>query len=158
MGYMRLGNCRIREKDGHKKSIFDKVNEIKEDLRTLFPEIDDSRYINMLSRCRRKYRGVLYKGKIGKVLKLPVEFRFKDELSASELILYDYLLKNKLNPCTTYRWFIATRIPDDIKEKLSLGQISTKKAMEISANRKRVRESNLGLLMMEELRTIVRGL
>jgi len=32
------------------------------------------------------------------------------------------------------------------------------KAMEISANRKRVRESNLGLLMMEELRTIVRGL
>ena len=158
MGYMRLGNCRIREKDGHKKNIFDKVNEIKDDLRTLFPEIDDSRYIKMLSRCRRKYGGVLYKGRVGKVLKLPIEFRLKDELSANELILYDYLLKKKLNPGTTYRWFIATRIPDDIKEKLAQGQISTKKAMEISANRKRVRESNLGLLMMEELRTIVRGL
>jgi len=103
MCYMRLGNCRIREKDGHKKSIFDKVNEIKEDLRMLFPEIDDSKYIRMLSRCGRKYRGVLYKGRVGKVMKLPVELRMRDELTSNELILYDYLLKKKLNICTTYR-------------------------------------------------------
>lgn len=158
MSYMRLGNCRIRDKDGHKKNIFDRVNEIKADLRKLFPEINESEYIRMFSRCRRKYRGVLYKGRIGKVNKLPVELRMRDELTANERILYDYLMKNKLNPCTTYRWFIATRIPNDIKDKLAKGQITVKKAMEISANRKRVRESNQGLLMMEELRNIVRGL
>ena len=158
MSYMRLGNCRIREKDRKKKNIFDKVNEIKRDIRRTIPEVDEYRYINMLSRCRRKYRGVLYKGRIGNIKKLPVELRLKDDLTVNERILYDYMLKNKLNPCTTYRWFIATRIPDDIKEKLGKNLISTKKAMEISANRKRVRESNQGLLIMEELRTIVGGL
>jgi len=155
---MRLGNCRIRDKDGHKKNIFDRVNEIKRDLRRLFPEIDESEYIRMFSRCRRKYGGVLYKGRVGNVRKLPVELRMRDELTANEKILYDYMLKNQLNPCTTYRWILATRIPDDIKDKLVKGLITVKKAMEISANRKRVKESNHGLLMMEELRTIMGAL
>ena len=158
MSYMRLGNCRIRDKDGHKKNIFDRVNEIKIDLRRLFPEIDESEYIRMFSRCRRKYSGILYKGRVGNVRKLPVELRMRDELTANEKILYDYMLKNQLNPCTTYRWILATRIPNDIKEKLVKGMITVKKAMEISANRKRVKESNQGLLMMEELRTIMGAL
>ena len=80
------------------------------------------------------------------------------ELTQTELILYDFLLRNKYNPSTTYRWFLASRVPDDVKQKLEKGQISVKKAMEIAYNRKRVRESNFGLLMMEEMRQIVRGL
>jgi len=159
MGYMRLGNTRIRDRrTGKKLNIFQRVEEIRRDIKEIMPEVDPSRYIPMFSRIRREYRGVLYKGKVGVVRKLPMELRLKDELTANEKILYEYLLKNNLNPCTTYRWFIATRIPEDIKEKLAKGQIGYNQAMHISANRKRVRESNMGLLVIEELKTIVGGL
>lgn len=158
MGYMRLGNHRIREKGRVKKSIFDKINEIKSDLRRIIPEVGEAGYIKMFSRCSRFYTGKLYKGRVGNVMKLPVDLRLKEDLTANERILYDYMLKNKLNPATTYRWFLAVRIPDDIKEKLEKNQLSAKVAMQISANRKRVKQSNQGILMMEELRTIVRGL
>jgi len=80
------------------------------------------------------------------------------KLTNNESILYEFLLRNNLNPSTCYRWFIATRVPEDVKDMLCKGKLSIKKAMQISANRRRVKESNKGLLMMEELRTIMRGL
>jgi hypothetical protein len=57
-----------------------------------------------------------------------------------------------------YRWFIATRIPSDIKYKLSKGQISYKTAMKISSNRRRTKNSVDGLMLMEEIRNIVQKL
>jgi len=158
MGYMRLGNYRVRENGKKKKNIFDKVYEIKSDLRSILPEVEESKYIRMFSRCNRYYMGRLYKCRVRNKKDLPVDLRMKDDLTANERILYDYLLKNKLNPTTTYRWVLAVRIPDDIREKLEKNLISARNAMEISANRKRVKESNQGILMMEELRTVVRGL
>jgi len=82
----------------------------------------------------------------------------RKQMTKAETILFDYMLKNNLNPSTTYRWMIACRVPTDIKEKLAKGQISFRKAMQISANRKRVRESNTGLLMVEEINNLVRSL
>ncbi len=68
------------------------------------------------------------------------------------------MLKNNLNPSTTYRWMIACRVPADIKSKLAKGELSYKKALQIAGNRLRVRESNTGLLMIEEITNIVRSL
>ncbi len=152
MSYDRIGNTRVRQ-NGKKINIFDKVSEIKKDIKEILPEIEGDRLISMLSKirtyCAHKKKGVPV-GRNG--LK---GFR---SLTQNERILYEYLLKNNLNPSTTYRWFIATRIPTDVREMLEKGKISVKKAMQISANRRRVRESNSGLLMMEEIRTIMRGL
>ena len=151
MSYDRIGNWRIRE-HGQKVDIFQKVTEIKQQLKEIMPEIEGDKLIAMLSHCRNYYGGKLYYGRRDSPNRKP------RELTQNERILYDFLLRNKLNPGTTYRWFIATRIPSDIKEKLIKGQISQKKALQISANRRRVKESNAGLLMMEEIRTIMRGL
>jgi len=147
---------KIRE-NGHKRSIFDKTKEIKEQLNQILPEIQGSRLISMLGHCRRHYEGNLYYGRRAKDKK---EKKDKKPLNLTEMekVLYDFLIRNKLNPSTTYRWFLATRVPEDIKDKLRKGQISYKKAMEIAYNRKRVRESNIGLLMLEEIRIIIRGL
>ena len=79
----------------------------------------------------------------------------KRELTTNEKIVYDYMLKNKLNPSTTYRWFIACRLPSDVKDKLQKGQITFKKAMLINDNRKKSKMSNNGLLMMEEITNII---
>ena len=152
MSYDRIGNTKIRE-NGKKRSIFDKVNEIKNCIKEILPEVEGDKLISMLSKIRtylaHKEKGVPL-GRRG--------WKGYRKLTNNEAILYEYLLKNRLNPSTTYRWFIATRIPSDVKDKLVKGQLSVRKAMQISANRRRVKESNLGLHMLEELRTIVGGL
>ena len=152
MSYDRIGNVNVRDK-GKKRSIFDKVNEIKEDLKRIIPEVEAHRIIPILSKIRtyvaHKKKGVPI-GRKG--------FRGYRKLNAVESVVYEYLLKHGLNPSTTYRWFIATRIPGDVKDKLEKGTVSYKKAMEISANRRRVKESQKGLLLLEELRGVVGGL
>lgn len=153
MSYERIGNHKIR-KNGKKISIFDAINHIKTDIKSILPEIEDDRLIPMMSHCRRYYEGNLHYGRRSNSenLKKP------RDLTSNERILYEYLLGNSLNPSTAYRWFLATRIPEDIKKNLEKGQISCKKAMEISANRRRVKESNSGLLMMEEINNIIKSL
>ena len=160
MSYQRLGNTRIRFKTvrdgkivGRKRDIFDKVNEIKRDIKAILPEIKSDELIGMLSRCRNYYFGNLHYGRRG-----PENKKRKRELTINERILYDYLLKNNLNPSTTYRWFIATRLPQDIREKLAKGKIGQKQAMQIAANRRRTKNSTEGLLMMEEIRSIIQKL
>jgi hypothetical protein len=146
-------NYRIREK-GKKINIFDKINQIKKDIKALLPEIEDDRLLIMFSHTRRYYEGKLYYGRRTNLENL----ERKRELTEAEKIVYDYLLKNKLNPSTAYRWFLACRVPSDVKEKLVQGRLSYKKALQISANRKRVRESNTGLLMVEEINNIIQSL
>jgi hypothetical protein len=151
MSYDRIGNTRVRD-NGKKVCIFTKVRTIKEDLKALLPEVKDDGWIAIFSHCRNFYRGNLHYGRRGSKTERP------RELTEVEKQVYDYLLKNNLNPCTTYRWMLAVRIPDDIKTKLAQGRISHKKALHIAANRKRVKNSNQGLLLMEELKAVFRGL
>ena len=151
MSYMKLGNYQIRE-NGHKRSIFDKTNEIKSELKKLFPEVESDGWISIFSHVRNYYRGNLHYGRRNSKNKKP------RELTPIERQVYDYMMKKELNPCTTYRWFLATRIPEDIKTKLAQGKISHKRALLIASNRKSNADSNRGLLMLEELRTIFRGL
>jgi len=146
-------NRNIRE-NGYKRSIFDKVHEIKEQIKKILPELDGSRLMQMLCHCRQQYEGKLHYGRSN----VPENWKKKRELTEAERLLYDLLLRMNLNPSTTYRWFLASRVPSDIHEKLTKGLISQKKALEIAANRRRVKESNTGLLMMEEIRTIMRSL
>lgn len=153
MSYDRIGNYRIRE-NGRKRSIFDKVNEIKQHLKEIIPEIKSDELIGILSRCRAYYEGKLHYGRRN----VPDNKQMKRELTANERIVYEYLLKSKLNPPTTYRWFIATRLPQDVRERLAKGQIGQKQAMKISADRRNVKQSNIGLLMMEEIRNSIQKL
>ena len=153
MSYDRIGNTNIRE-NGRKRSIFDKVNEIKQHLKELIPEINSDGLIIILSHCRAYYEGKLHYGRRN----VPENLQRTRALTTNERIVYEYLLKSKLNPSTTYRWFIATRLPQDVREMLSKGQIGQKKAMEISANRRRDKTSQIGLYMMEEIRGIIKRL
>ena len=146
-------NKQIRE-NGKKINIFDKVNRIRKDLKSLLPEIEDDKIIHMFSHIRNFFYGNLHYGRRN----VPENKRRKRKLTNAETILLDYMMKNNLNPSTTYRWMIACRVPADIKDKLAKGQISITKAMQISANRKRVRESNTGLMMIEEINNILKSL
>jgi len=146
-------NHRVRY-NGKKIAIFDRINFIKKDLKELIPEVEEEKFLSMLSHIRNFFYGKLHYGRRAE----PKNLQRKRELTANEQIVLDYLLKNKLNPSTTYRWFIACRIPSDLKEKLTDGKISYRKAYAIASNRKKSRLSNTGLLMMEEINNAVRSL
>jgi len=83
--------------EGKKVPIFDKINRIKKDLKELIPEVEEDKFLAMLSHIRNFYYGKLYSGRI-----INPE-RKKKELTANEKLILDYLLKNNLNPSTTYR-------------------------------------------------------
>ena len=160
MSYDRIGNTRIREKFvrdgtlvGRKRSIFDKVSEIKQDIKTIIPELKDDKLIPLFSKIRTYY---LHKKK-GIPLGRKGSKGYR-KLTKVETLVYEYMIKHNLNPSTTYRWFIATRLPQDIREKLAKGQIGQRKAMEISANRRNTKNSVTGLLMMEEIRSVIQKL
>jgi len=146
---MNFNNARIREK-GKKRNLFDKVNEIKEHIKTFFPEIGSDKILAIMSHCRRFYEGNLHDGR-DSCSKKP------RPLSHNERLIYSYLRKNNLNPSTVYRWFLAARIPADIRSQLARGVISQKKAFQLSANRLRNRISREGLFMMEEIRQIIKN-
>lgn len=146
-------NHRIREK-GRKINIFDKVNRIKKNIKSLLPEIEDDKLLPIFSHLRAFYEGHLHYGRRG----VPENRKRKRELTETEKIVYNYLLKNNINPSTSYRWLLACRIPSDIKSKLANGELSYKKAIQIAGNRLKTIESNTGLLMMEEINNIVRSL
>ncbi|HZX44084.1 MAG TPA: hypothetical protein VFF28_00215 [Candidatus Nanoarchaeia archaeon] len=80
------------------------------------------------------------------------------DLNEREMFLYDKLLKYGYNPSTVYKWFLLTKVPEDIKGRIKRQEISQKQAFRMSFNRKRVKEVNLGFQLMEEARAAIRGL
>ena len=140
--------------EGKKIPIFDRINRIKKDLKELIPEVEEDKFLSMLSHIRNFYYGKLHYGRRA----VEENLQKKKELTINEKLILDYMLKNNLNPSTTYRWFIACRLPSDLKEKLQQGKVSFKKAVLIADNRKKSKLSNTGLLMVEEVNNIVRSL
>lgn len=135
-------------------SQMDKVVQLKKDFKTLLPEIEQERYIQMLGhiywyhRNKREYRERI-RGKFGKLR----------ALTQAEIIMLDFLLKNNINPKTIYKWFMVCRLPEDIQTKLRNNEItSVVEARKIATNRMRQRDSNAGLLMLEEINGVIKSL
>ena len=146
-------NKNVRYK-GKKVPIFDRINRIKSDIKELLPEIEEDKFLSMMSHVRNYFYGNLHYGRRG----IPENIKRKRELTANEKIILDYLLKNELSPATTYRWFIACRMSSDIVDKLQKGKLSFRRAFLIADNRKKSKLSSTGLLMMEEINSIVSSL
>lgn len=73
--------------------------------------------------------------------------RRKEPLNEREMIVYDALNKEELNPSTVYSWFLATRAPVDIKLRYRKGKITSQQIVRFGRNeveKQRCRESNPG--------------
>jgi len=125
-------NKNVRYK-GKKIPIWDRINRIRNDLKVLLPEIEEDKFLLMASHVRNFFYGKLHYGRRG----IKENIEKKRELTKAEKVLLQYYMKNNLNPPTTYRWFVACRLPSDIKAKLQKGQVSFKKAMLIADNGKK---------------------
>lgn len=135
-------------------SMMDKTILVKRELKSLLPEIEEDKYLHMLSHLcnfdkNKKQYWTRDSRKKTRTLRC---------LTSAEIVFLDYLLKNNLNPKTTYRWFLVSKLPEDIKDKLKKGFISVSQARKVATNRLRQRESNEGLSMMVDIQEIVRCL
>lgn len=136
-----------------KVNIFSVVNGIKKDIKQQFPELEIETIMGMLSRIRKYHIQNLTHNKGKKP-----RGRRSTKLTPLEMVFYDYLLKKGLNPSTTYLWFLACRVPEDVKNKVERGDLSCKEAIKIYNNRKRNKISNQGVMLIEEINEIIRGL
>ncbi len=57
--------------------------------------------------------------------------------------LYNFLVENSYNPYTVYRWLLLERIPEEIKWQLKNKQISQKRAVRLSVQRRKETENSL---------------
>ena len=93
------------------KTIFDKVSNIKHIIKEVLPETDESELTSQL-RVIAKWH---YKKK-------------KTILTSEQAKLYELLINKGYNPDTVYKWFLLTRSPFELRDKLKLKLISQKKA------------------------------
>lgn len=134
-------------------TMLDKVIQIKKDFKTLLPEIEQDKYIGMLCHVAYYLNRKEYRSRNGRKKTYKVKL-----LTEAEKVMLDYLLKNNLVPITVYRWFRVSKVPEDVMHKLRKGQLSVKEAIRTGTNRLRHRESNQGLVMLDEIQNIVASL
>ena len=96
MSYWKMKNVNIRE-NGKKRNLFDKVNELKQKIYMLMPEIDGEKLIIIMSHIRRDYEGNLFYGRHGKTNK-------KVELTHTEHLIKELLLKEGMNPLSRFNF------------------------------------------------------
>lgn len=90
--------------------VFEKVSTFRKLVKTIFPEIEDSALIEMLREVSTWH------------------YSKKGMLSQDHVKLYELLMNNSYNPNTVYKWFLLTRSPFELREKLKLNIISQREA------------------------------
>lgn len=135
--------------------MMDKVILIKRDLKILLPNVEQYKFLYMFSHLS----GIHPNGKQYWSRNIRKKTKKPKNLTEEEKILLDYMLQNELNPKTTYKWFLVSKMPEDIQDRLRNNQIkSVTEARKIAMNRKRVRQSNTGLMMLDEIKNIIESL
>lgn len=122
-----------------RESVFEKVDRYKEILRPVICGKIDSEVKIMLCHCRH-YR-------IGR----------DKSLTKDERILYDFLLKNNLNPHNVYEKFVLLEAPEHIQKLLREKKIGIREAQSRSYASKRQIDSTESEEFMNEIRKIIGG-
>jgi len=79
-------------------------------------------------------------------------------LKEKELMIYEILIKNDLNPSTVYKWYCLTRTPQDLQQRIRSGKINQKQALRMTLNRRREKEMGLAMQVLTEGRDVIRRL
>ncbi|OIO63014.1 hypothetical protein AUJ83_01910 [Candidatus Woesearchaeota archaeon CG1_02_33_12] len=130
--------------DWVRKDVFEKVVLVKGIVKSTIPkliEVDDEELKLMFSHLAHYHRD-----------------DERNTLNETELILYDTLIRNDVNPATVYKWFCLTMMPNDLFHQLGTGRISQKRALMLNAKRRRDKEIAMGLEIMEIVRETMRRL
>lgn len=77
------------------------------------------------------------------------------KFSGVEQKVYDYLKDLGLNPQRVYKWFLSSRLPEDLKTSLLSGKISQRKAISLARNKEFSKELDITWRLMDLIRKTV---
>ena len=123
-----------------RKSIFDRLNDVKEIAKKNDPMWDED--ILKLLRSLSKYH---YNKK-------------KYMLLGPHKIIYNTMIKQGILPDTAYKWALLENIPEEIKHQLEQGLIGQKKAKRFAHQRKRCVDTALHIDIKKRGLMLIRGL
>ena len=109
-----------------RKSIFTELDSVRNKLFLRFPQVEKYDFCRLMGKL-----GVYHYNKR------------KFFLLGLEKDLYNFLIENSYNPYTVYKWLLLEKIPEDIRFQLNERQISQRKAIKLSMERKRETDSEL---------------
>ncbi len=120
-----------------KGTVYDKLRGLKDRLKMDFSEISAEDLFRICSKLATWH----YPKKRTKAMML----------SKNETMLYEFLLNNRFNPSTVYKWMLASSTTEDIQKKLMCGKISQKSAMSRAKPFKTLNQTEAKLLYQIKL-------
>ena len=79
----------------------------------------------------------------------------KEPLTEKEMLVYDLLLREDINPETAYEWVLATKGDDEVNRKLESKEISQKQAIRLTRNNEEMLRVNKSLSILKECRKLL---
>ncbi len=141
----------------NKTNLLSRTSKVVNDLKGMFPELalTGEKLIPLLARCRRKYEKNLFYGRQN----VPENRRRQRRLTATEQVIYNWLIQEGYNPSTLYRNFLAVwRVPSDLKNQMKEGKISQTLALELAQNRKARVDFGNAQIFLDEFVEVCRGM
>lgn len=95
---------------------------------------------------------------VGSVIRRCSDYQYGriKKISDVEQKVYVYLKSLGLNPQRIYKWFLSSRLPEDLKASLLSGKISQRKAINLARNKEFGRELDVTWRLMDLIRKTVR--
>ena len=121
----------MNSEDMH-KSFVDKLKSLRKKLAVRFPDMDMQDFNEIMAKIAHYHYN-----------------KQKFLIVGESRKIYNFLIEEKLNPFTVYRWLLLERVPDDIRFRLKQREISQKKASKIAYERKHETKEELTSTIFE---------
>ena len=80
--------------------------------------------------------------------------RRNEPLTEKEMLVYDLMLREGLNPHTVYSWFLAAKAPSDVEQRLKEGKISIQQAQKLGRNEVLKEQARKGIEFLRDCRNL----
>jgi len=80
--------------------------------------------------------------------------RRKEPLTEKEMMVYELLNKERINPSTAYSWLLASRAPNDVRRRYELGRIQSRQLVLFGRNEVEKAKCRKSLQLIRELRDL----
>jgi uncharacterized protein YjaZ len=81
--------------------------------------------------------------------------RRREPLTEKEMIVYDIILKEGLNPHSVYAWFCASKTPEDVRKRIEKGKIDLRQAEKLGRRQIQKERAIKGIEFLRECRALV---
>ena len=118
--------------------IYEKIEAVEKQVNIELPEIEIKQLAKMFSRISHYIRGNV------------------KSITNEERLLYDFMLRHKLNNRSLYQWFLLKEAPYDIKKRVIEGKLWLRHALKEMADFRRLKENPNDNTIINDIRNYIK--